>query len=636
MKPYGRSQSTKTRRCAVVVVAAVASLAAGQGFHERWENATLGRWPPIESDTPVDEAFILGDEGWWNLNDSIAGEPGCGPTPNWGEIFMYEGSKALRLFSGFTDSYCSDNVWVALREFGSGYNTGFAIPISQDTMISFDEAGGLFGASCDFNLAFPPWFDNVSLKLVDNRDNLLIYVLQRHPDAESDTDALYYNLYFTEILLNRDGGTFTRNLYDDFSIISNFDPVGAEVVHIEFTIDEHGWAVLDNLCIEDSGWAPLDIEWIAMTSAKDFIDGVPDGATPWFFEIWVRFVNWGPLHHIDLTKPSESVPFGTIYYDGDDSWDYDSPVEYASLAELQADYPPGTYTLEFRDASNVLLRRVDLDYSGLPAEPAEPVNFTFPSTDGQTGVSLNPTLTWTVNSGAGDALMIEVEDDTYNIDVLVEAPVSMQTTSWPVDSLLGGHDHEAAVSVCRAKDWVGPDWPTMTVGTDSFSYSLMIEYLNVITFRTADQAAVYRFWSPANSRHFYTISEDEKEYVRVLYPAQTWTYETVAYCAFADSGEPGLAPVYRFWSNALSAHFYTISEDERDYVIAHLPTWTYEGPVFYAYPEGSQPVDASPVYRFWSDTLSTHFYTISEMEKQYVIDNLPAWEYETIAWYAYE
>ncbi len=147
---------------------------------------------------------------------------------------------------------------------------------------------------------------------------------------------------------------------------------------------------------------------------------------------------------------------------------------------------------------------------------------------------------------------------------------------------------------------------------------------------------VYRFWSPQNSRHFYTISEAEKQYVQTTFASNIWTYETVAYYAFADDGEPGLAPVYRFWSNALGAHFYTISEIERDYVIDNLPAWTYEGPVFYAYPEGSQPVGASPVYRFWSDILSTHFYTIDEAEKDYVIDNLPSWEYETVAWYAYE
>ena len=44
-----------------------------------------------------------------------------------------------------------------------------------------------------------------------------------------------------------------------------------------------------------------------------------------------------------------------------------------------------------------------------------------------------------------------------------------------------------------------------------------------------------------------------------------------------------------------------------------------------------------PVYRFWSDVLSTHFYTISETQRDWLIANYPTvWTYENIAWYAYE
>ena len=152
-------------------------------------------------------------------------------------------------------------------------------------------------------------------------------------------------------------------------------------------------------------------------------------------------------------------------------------------------------------------------------------------------------------------------------------------------------------------------------------------------------SALYRFWSPLNSRHFYTISAAEKDSVIATYPANIWTYEGVAYYAFGDNSEAGLAPVYRFWSPLNSAHFYTISEDERDSVIATYPpeVWTYEGIAFYAYPEGAQPAEAAAVYRFWSSTLSGHFYTISEAERDGIITTYPieVWQYETIAWYAY-
>jgi hypothetical protein len=163
------------------------------------------------------------------------------------------------------------------------------------------------------------------------------------------------------------------------------------------------------------------------------------------------------------------------------------------------------------------------------------------------------------------------------------------------------------------------------------------------SFQTGDApgySPVYRFWSPLHSRHFYTISADERDSVIATYPASTWTYEGPVFNAFTSSSETGLAPVYRFWSPLHSGHFYTISESEKNSIIATYPssTWTYEGIGFYAYPAGSQPVGTKPVYRFWSPLNSAHFYTISESEKNYVIATYPdsVWTYEGVALYAYE
>jgi hypothetical protein len=155
---------------------------------------------------------------------------------------------------------------------------------------------------------------------------------------------------------------------------------------------------------------------------------------------------------------------------------------------------------------------------------------------------------------------------------------------------------------------------------------------------TADpNVAVHRFWSPVLSGHFYTISQEEMD-VLINQFAGTWNYEGIAYHAFGAALDPDLMPVYRFWSDQLGTHFYTISEEERDNVINQFAyVWTYEGVAFYAYPEGQQPPEALPVYRFWSNILSKHFYTISEEEMQKVIDEYSyTWGFEGIAWYAYE
>ena len=147
---------------------------------------------------------------------------------------------------------------------------------------------------------------------------------------------------------------------------------------------------------------------------------------------------------------------------------------------------------------------------------------------------------------------------------------------------------------------------------------------------------VYRFWSPVLSRHFYTISESEKNKLINNY-SNVWTYEQVAYYAFAGDAEANTAPVYRFWSGTLNAHFYTMSQTERDKLInQYSHVWTFEGTAFYAYAAGSQPVGTSAVYRFWSGTLNCHFFTIDPDERDKLINLYPhVWTYELIAWYAY-
>jgi len=156
----------------------------------------------------------------------------------------------------------------------------------------------------------------------------------------------------------------------------------------------------------------------------------------------------------------------------------------------------------------------------------------------------------------------------------------------------------------------------------------------------ATPGPVYRFWSPLVSHHFYTISEAEKDSVIATYAPSVWTYEGVAFYAFADDAQEGVQPVYRFWSPLTSGHFYTMSQAERDSILATYPSsvWTYEGIAYYTFAAGQQPVGSRPTYRFWSPLASGHFYTMSEDDKDSILATYPAsvWTYEGIAWYVLE
>jgi len=96
-------------------------------------------------------------------------------------------------------------------------------------------------------------------------------------------------------------------------------------------------------------------------------------------------------------------------------------------------------------------------------------------------------------------------------------------------------------------------------------------------------------------------------------------------------GLPGQAalPLYRF--NTGKFFFYTVSEAEKNLVLQNYPTWVLEGIAYYVFP--NPVINTSPVHRF--NTGTYHFYTISVAEKAYVQATFPQWVYEGVAFYTY-
>lgn len=149
------------------------------------------------------------------------------------------------------------------------------------------------------------------------------------------------------------------------------------------------------------------------------------------------------------------------------------------------------------------------------------------------------------------------------------------------------------------------------------------------------EGAVYRFWSPKNQHHFYTASRQERDVVVSSYPSNIWTYEGVAFSTPVDEQCSTTASVYRFWSNKNQSHFYTVSPEERDVIIASYDpnVWKYEGIAYCAYPAADS--NNIPVYRFWSNKLQGHFYTSNAQEKDVIVSSYDqnTWKYEGVAYY---
>ena len=221
-------------------------------FHEGWETSRLG------SNDPAVDWTIQGDEGIWLTGDTVGdsvmeGDMSCGPSIHRIDIVSVGSGRALKLISNESLEGCADNVWVDLGEYHQiGLNRDFHVPIQSNTVVSFEETGSLvdpqigYGNKTNLYDCFgPPCFDNVNLTFEDVRGNILTYVMQRAPKAlPNDKHSCY-----REIFLNPAAGKYSRNLFEDFSTIPDFNPSGAELAFVVFGIDEHGWAVVDNIKI---------------------------------------------------------------------------------------------------------------------------------------------------------------------------------------------------------------------------------------------------------------------------------------------------------------------------------------------------------------------------------------------------
>ena len=143
---------------------------------------------------------------------------------------------------------------------------------------------------------------------------------------------------------------------------------------------------------------------------------------------------------------------------------------------------------------------------------------------------------------------------------------------------------------------------------------------------------VYRFFETEKGFHFYTSSEQERDSIQQQSESGElpYSYEGESFAALAedDDGDPltGAKPVYRFFNNLTGAHLYTISETEKDNIVGNLPDYNLEGVAYYAYDEPQE--NTIPLYRLYNGDTGTHFFTSSATEKDNTLDTLSQYSAE--------
>lgn len=272
---------------------------------EGWESAPMG------TTSPADEIpGFFADMGAWLIGDTASD---CGATPHTAKILMWDESKALKLTSGYTTGGCADNIWASLSELHIPdiVDQVISIPLTSSTNISFKESGSLTNpqkhgwGGCNF----PPCYDNVSLQIADKNGNVVSYVLQRYPLATPETRTNY-----KEFHLDEGAGTYQRNLFNDFSEIQNFNPNNALINAIEFQVDEHGSAKIDNIKISEDPLPPVLIT-NSYTFTRRIVDHScrPDG---WylFFQVYVNDSIGAPDNIASVTAVNTDTGIDSTVY----------------------------------------------------------------------------------------------------------------------------------------------------------------------------------------------------------------------------------------------------------------------------------------------------------------------------------
>jgi lysyl endopeptidase len=139
---------------------------------------------------------------------------------------------------------------------------------------------------------------------------------------------------------------------------------------------------------------------------------------------------------------------------------------------------------------------------------------------------------------------------------------------------------------------------------------------------------VYRFYNAQSNVYFYTISSAERDTILATL-TNALTYEGIAFYASPTSAV-GYSTIYRFRNTVNGSYLYTISEVEKNSILQGYPQYVLEGTAWFAEP--STAGGGSPLYRFRTNN-NTHIYTAYESERASILANYPSFVFEGPAYY---
>ncbi len=169
--------------------------------------------------------------------------------------------------------------------------------------------------------------------------------------------------------------------------------------------------------------------------------------------------------------------------------------------------------------------------------------------------------------------------------------------------------------ILNSSDFANADFTT----TDYQIAKITVTAEGIESVTSDNDVEVYRFFNTNSQLEFYTTDEFERDYI-----IENLSHYEIEGVAFIAANEPleeditGLSPVYRFFNSTTGVHMYTVSEDEKNAVLENS-NYSFEGIAYYGYE--TQVDGTEPLYRFYNSELDAHFYTSSAEQRDIYLDS---------------
>ena len=160
----------------------------------------------------------------------------------------------------------------------------------------------------------------------------------------------------------------------------------------------------------------------------------------------------------------------------------------------------------------------------------------------------------------------------------------------------------------------------------------LLNAYNALVPPTFDAGTVFRFYDLKTGVHLFTATAGERD--DILGKLPWFAYERAAF-KVRSYAESGSLPVYRFRNSTNGAYLFTMSEVEKNAVL-NMPGFTLEGVAWWARSPTSPGSGTIALHRFRYLPSGSHFYSYSSAEVANIQTNLShLYQYEGIAFYVW-